>query len=119
VVLNLVLNATEATQGKAERQVTVSTARGDGVVLLHVSDNGEGILPENLAKIFDPFFTTKPEGKGVGLGLAVSYGIIEAHGGDIEVKSAVGAGTTFTVSLPLVPPPTRTEAPPAVLARRE
>jgi two-component system NtrC family sensor kinase len=119
VVLNLVLNATEATQGKAERRVTVSTARGDGVVLLHVSDNGEGILPENLAKIFDPFFTTKPEGKGVGLGLAVSYGIIEAHGGDIEVKSAVGAGTTFTVSLPLVPPPTRTEAPPAVLARRE
>ena len=86
---------------------------------MHVSDNGEGILPENLAKIFDPFFTTKPEGKGVGLGLAVSYGIIEAHGGDIEVKSTVGEGTTFTVSLPLVPPPARTEAPPAVLARRE
>ena len=88
-------------------------------MLLHVSDNGEGILPENLAKIFDPFFTTKPEGKGVGLGLAVSYGIIEAHGGDIEVKSTVGEGTTFTVSLPLVPPPVRTEAPSAVLARRE
>jgi two-component system NtrC family sensor kinase len=119
VVLNLVLNATEATQGKTDRRVTVSTARGDGVVLLHVSDNGEGILPENLAKIFDPFFTTKPEGKGVGLGLAVSYGIIEAHGGDIEVKSTVGEGTTFTVSLPLVPPPVRTEAPSAVLARRE
>ena len=99
--------------------MTVSTARGDGVVLLHVSDNGEGILPENLTKIFDPFFTTKPEGKGVGLGLAVSYGIIEAHGGDIEVKSAVGEGTTFTVSLPLEPPPARTETPPAVLARRE
>jgi two-component system NtrC family sensor kinase len=119
VVLNLVLNATEATQGKAERRVTLSTARGDGVVLLNVSDNGEGILPENLSKIFDPFFTTKPEGKGVGLGLAVSYGIIEAHGGDIEVKSAVGEGTTFTVSLPLVPPPAPAEAPPAVLARRE
>ena len=66
-----------------------------------VSDNGEGIAPENLAKIFHPFFTTKPEGKGVGLGLAVSYGIIEAHGGDIEVTSKVGEGTTFTVSLPL------------------
>ena len=102
VVLNLVLNAAEATQSKTERRVTVSTAKGDGVVLLHVSDNGEGILPENLAKIFDPFFTTKPEGKGVGLGLAVSYGIVEAHGGDIEVKSTVGEGTTFTVSLPLV-----------------
>jgi two-component system NtrC family sensor kinase len=119
VVLNLILNATEATQSKTERSVSVSTAKGDGVVLLQVSDNGEGILPENLAKIFNPFFTTKPEGKGVGLGLAVSYGIIEAHGGDIEVKSTVGEGTTFTVSLPLVPPAPRTEPPPAVLARRE
>jgi two-component system NtrC family sensor kinase len=119
VVLNLVLNAAEATHGKTERRVTVSTAKGDGVVLLHVSDNGEGIPPENLAKIFDPFFTTKPEGKGVGLGLAVSYGIVEAHGGDIEVRSTVGVGTTFTVSLPLVPPAARTEPPPAVLARRE
>ena len=118
-MLNLVLNASEATQGKAERHVTVTSAKGDGVVLLHVSDNGEGILPENLAKIFDPFFTTKPEGKGVGLGLAVSYGIVEAHGGDIEVKSVVGEGTTFTVSLPLVAPAARTEPPPAVLARRE
>ena len=81
------LNAAEATQSKTERRVTVSTAQGDGVVRLQVSDNGEGIPPENLAKIFDPFFTTKPEGKGVGLGLAVSYGIIEAHGGEIEVKS--------------------------------
>src|ERR1022692_2906437 len=119
VVRNLVLNAAEATQTKLERRVTLSTAKGDGVVLLHVSDNGEGILPENLAKIFNPFFTTKPEGKGVGLGLAVSYGIIEAHGGDIEVRSTVGVGTTFTVSLPLVPPAARTEPPPAVLARRE
>ena len=117
--LPILLNAAEATHSKTERRVTVSTAKGDGVVLLHVSDNGEGILPENLAKIFNPFFTTKPEGKGVGLGLAVSYGIIEAHGGDIEVKSVVGEGTTFTVSLPLVPPAARTEPPPAVLARRE
>src|ERR1039458_3422812 len=69
-----------------------------------VADNGEGIPPENLAKIFDPFFTTKPDGKGVGLGLAVSFGIIQAHGGEIEVKSVVGEGTTFTVSLPLEQP---------------
>ena len=79
----------------------------------------KAFLPENLAKIFDPFFTTKPEGKGVGLGLAVSYGIIEAHGGDIEVKSTVGEGTTFTVSLPLVARAARAEPPLAVLARRE
>jgi two-component system NtrC family sensor kinase len=104
VVLNLVMNAAEATQSRTDRRVSVSTAAGDGVVLLAVSDNGEGIPPENLAKIFDPFFTTKSEGKGVGLGLAVSFGIIEAHGGDIEVKSAVGEGTTFTVSLPLEQP---------------
>jgi two-component system NtrC family sensor kinase len=104
VALNLALNAAEATQTKAERRVEVSTAKGDGVVLLVVSDNGDGISPENLGKIFDPFFTTKPEGKGVGLGLAVSYGIIQAHGGEIEVKSVVGEGTTFTVSLPLEQP---------------
>ena len=101
VVLNLVLNAAEAAQPKGGGVVIVSTEIGDGVALLRVSDNGEGIRPENLAKVFDPFFTTKPEGKGVGLGLAVSYGIIQAHGGDIEVKSKVGEGTTFIVSLPL------------------
>ena len=101
VVLNLLLNAAEATQTKSERRVEVSTTASGGCVHLTVSDNGEGIPPENLAKIFDPFFTTKSEGKGVGLGLAVSYGIIQAHGGDIEVKSKPGEGAAFTVSLPL------------------
>jgi two-component system NtrC family sensor kinase len=101
VVLNLLLNAAEATQSRTERKVAVATSAVDGIVTATVSDNGEGIAPENIAKIFDPFFTTKPEGKGVGLGLAVSYGIIQAHGGDIEVKSRVGEGTTFTVSLPV------------------
>ncbi len=105
VVVNLVLNAAEATQNKAEKRVEIETTINENSVLLMVTDNGEGIPPENLTKIFDPFFTTKSDGKGVGLGLAVSYGIIQAHGGDIEVKSGVGAGTTFTVSLPLEPPP--------------
>jgi len=111
VALNLALNAAEATQTRADRRVQVSTAQGDGVVLLAVSDNGEGIPPENLGKIFDPFFTTKPEGKGVGLGLAVTYGIVQAHGGEIEVKSVVGEGTTFTVSLPIEPPNPSGEPP--------
>jgi two-component system NtrC family sensor kinase len=84
--------------------------------MLAVADNGEGIPPENLARIFDPFFTTKSEGKGVGLGLAVSYGIIQAHGGDIEVKSAAGAGATFTVSLPLEQPAQGGGEAPAALA---
>jgi two-component system NtrC family sensor kinase len=101
VVLNLVLNAAEATQTKPERRVNVTTADAAEAVILTVADNGEGIPPENLAKIFDPFFTTKSEGKGVGLGLAVSYGIVQAHGGEIEVKSRAGEGTVFTVTLPL------------------
>jgi len=113
VVLNLVLNAAEATQGKAERRVEIVTCAGEGEVQLTVRDNGEGIPPENVSKIFDPFFTTKSEGKGVGLGLAVSYGIVQAHGGEIEVKSQSGEGSTFVVSLPLEQP-TRTGEPPLI-----
>jgi len=66
VVLNLLLNAAEATHARAERRVRVETAVGDGIVILNVSDNGEGIPPEIQARIFDPFFTTKSDGKGVG-----------------------------------------------------
>jgi two-component system NtrC family sensor kinase len=117
VALNLALNAAEATQTRTDRRIEVSTAKGDGVVLLVVSDNGDGIPPENAGKIFDPFFTTKPEGKGVGLGLAVTYGIVQAHGGEIEVKSVVGEGTTFTVSLPLGQPDPSGEPPLLELAR--
>ena len=86
VVLNLLMNAAEATQGRAGATVNVETSANgsDAMVVLEVSDNGEGITPENLAKIFDPFFTTKPEGKGVGLGLAVVYGIVQEHGGEID-----------------------------------
>jgi len=69
-------------------------------IVVRISDTGSGIPPENLDKIFDPFFTTKGH-KGTGLGLSVSYGIIENHGGDIEVQSAPGEGTTFTITLPL------------------
>lgn len=103
VVINLVMNAAEATQSRERGLVGISTKfkKENGKVILEIKDNGEGIPPENLAKIFDPFFTTKGEGKGVGLGLSVVYGIVEAHGGDIEVKSQVGEGTTFIVTLPL------------------
>jgi two-component system, NtrC family, sensor kinase len=118
VVLNLALNAAEATHTRDERLVTVSTAMGAEAALIIISDNGEGIPPENLSKIFDPFFTTKSDGKGVGLGLAVTYGIIQAHGGEIEVKSALGEGTTFTVSLPLEQPQ-QPGGPPPDMARGE
>jgi two-component system NtrC family sensor kinase len=104
VLINLLMNAAEASQSEVGGHVAVRT-RGDGEsVTLEVEDNGEGIPPENLQKIFDPFFTTKEEGKGVGLGLSVVYGIIEAHQGDIDVSSGVGAGTTFTVRLPACRP---------------
>ena len=104
VVINLVMNGAEASQSRGQGKVLVRTRKDEhGLPVLEIADNGEGIPPENLSKIFDPFFTTKGEGKGVGLGLSVVYGIVDAHGGDIEVKSNVEEGTTFTVTLPLSP----------------
>jgi two-component system NtrC family sensor kinase len=105
VILNLVLNAAEAMQSKGGGKVTVTTRAqpASAGVELRIQDTGEGIAPENLARIFDPFFTTKPEGKGVGLGLAVLYGIVRAHEGEVEVSSQRNVGTVFTVTLPLRP----------------
>lgn len=74
-------------------------------VVISIRDTGCGIPPQNLGKIFDPFFTTKPAGKGPGLGLTVSYGIVKRHNGDIEVKSDFGKGTEVTITLPLRQPP--------------
>jgi two-component system NtrC family sensor kinase len=103
VILNLVMNAAEAMQSRQGGKLTVTTlvSSARDSVELRVEDTGEGIAPENMAKIFDPFFTTKPEGKGVGLGLAVLYGIVKAHDGEIEVSSRRDVGTVFTVTLPL------------------
>ena len=105
VILNLAMNGAEAMQPKGGGQLTVRTRllTQEDCVELCVSDTGEGISPENLAKIFDPFFTTKAEGKGVGLGLAVLYGIVKAHDGEVEVTSTKNIGTTFTVTIPLKP----------------
>jgi two-component system NtrC family sensor kinase len=103
VVLNLVMNAAEATRGRGHGRVSVRTRRSDDgqAALLQVEDDGAGIAPENLDRIFDPFFTTKEEGRSLGLGLAVVYGIVEGHGGTIDVSSRPGQGATFTVRLPL------------------
>jgi two-component system NtrC family sensor kinase len=103
VVMNLVMNAAEATASKGGGTVRVTTQRQPGAdtIELIVVDDGEGIPQDHLSKIFDPFFTTKGEGKGVGLGLAVVYGVIHAHAGDIEVNSEVGKGTEFHVSIPI------------------
>jgi two-component system NtrC family sensor kinase len=102
VIINLIMNAAEAMPKGGT--VSVRTSRDDAsdeVVRLDVEDRGAGIAPEHLARIFDPFFTTKEEGKGVGLGLAVVYGIVDAHKGTIDVKSSPGAGTVFRVVLPV------------------
>lgn len=103
VILNLVMNGAQAMQPQGGGRLTIRTRLipQDESVELTVQDTGEGIAPENLSKIFDPFFTTKAEGKGVGLGLAVLYGIVKAHEGEVEVVSQRNQGTTFTVSLPL------------------
>ena len=80
----------------------VTTATEDNkFVRIEISDTGDGIPEEHLSKIFDPFFSTKETGKGTGLGLSVSLGIIEKHNGTIDVKSKVGKGSTFIISLPI------------------
>jgi signal transduction histidine kinase len=82
--------------------LTISALNFDNEVLIEVTDTGVGIDPENLTKIFEPFFTTKEVGHGTGLGLAVCYGILTEHGGGLDVQSTVGAGTTFTITLPAI-----------------
>lgn len=99
VVLNILLNAIHAITPPG--RIEVATREAGGFVEMTFTDSGAGIPEEHLGKIFDPFFTTKEMTKGTGLGLAVSYGIIKKHNGDIEVTSAVGKGTTFIVRLPV------------------
>ena len=99
VFLNLLVNASQAIDGQGS--ITLRTGHSGDSVWIAVSDTGCGIAPEILPRIFDPFFTTKPVGKGTGLGLSVSYGIVDKHGGRIEVDSAPGRGATFTIRLPV------------------
>jgi hypothetical protein len=99
VFTNLILNARDAIPDGG--RITLSTATEDNdSIIIHVADDGIGIAPENVARIYDPFFTTKGVGRGTGLGLAVSYGIVQEHSGHIAVNSAPGRGTTFRITLP-------------------
>jgi signal transduction histidine kinase len=100
VVLNLVRNAEDAMPQGGE--LVIRTAQQGQFIELGIADTGCGIPAEHRGHIFDPFFTTKRRGKGVGLGLSVSYGIITAASGRVEVESEVGKGSTFRVSLPAV-----------------
>jgi signal transduction histidine kinase len=98
VFLNIINNALYAMADRGT--LTIRTAADGPMVQVEFTDSGTGIAPEHLDKIFDPFFTTKPEVSGTGLGLSVSLGIVQSHGGTIEARSAVGQGATFIVKLP-------------------
>ncbi|GMR19463.1 MAG: hypothetical protein BMS9Abin36_0058 [Gammaproteobacteria bacterium] len=99
VFMNLLINAAQAIEEHGV--ITLRTGSEHGWVWVEISDTGQGIEPEQLKRIFDPFFTTKPVGTGTGLGLSLSYGIVQAHGGRIDVDSEPGNGTTFRVWLPV------------------
>jgi signal transduction histidine kinase len=102
VWMNLLVNAAQAMNGHGEIRIT--TLRSGDQVVVKIRDNGPGIPEDVLIRIFDPFFTTKSVGEGTGLGLSIVHGIIERHSGEINVESAVGVGTTFTVKLPIRTP---------------
>ena len=103
VIINLLINARQAVGAKGLVRVTTTHWPERKTVGFIVEDSGEGISPDHLERIFDPFFTTKPVGQGTGLGLSVSYGIVQEHGGRIHVASDPGRITVFTVELPRVP----------------
>ncbi len=99
VFINLILNAFDAMESGG--RLTITSASAGQFVVISIQDTGSGIPPELKGKVFEPFFSTKPVGKGSGLGLSVSYGIVQNLGGKIEVESTDSTGTQFTISLPL------------------
>jgi signal transduction histidine kinase len=99
VFMNILSNAVQAIEGKGT--IWIRTSRVDGYAFIRIKDNGPGMTDEVRKRIFEPFFTTKEVGEGTGLGLSISFGIIEKHNGKIEVESKVGAGTEFTIKIPL------------------
>jgi C4-dicarboxylate-specific signal transduction histidine kinase len=101
VLLNLLVNAEAAMQTTQVRHLSITTQRKQRAVHIIVSDTGHGMTPAVSERVFEPFFTTKPPGEGTGLGLSVSYGIIQAHEGTISVESTPNVGTTFTLVFPL------------------
>jgi C4-dicarboxylate-specific signal transduction histidine kinase len=101
VVLNLIINAEQAVmETTAPRSIDVTLGQSDGKVRLEVQDSGPGVPPENEPKLFQPFFTTKPSGEGTGLGLSVSYGIVQSHGGTIGFHPGASGGAVFYFELP-------------------
>jgi C4-dicarboxylate-specific signal transduction histidine kinase len=104
VLINLIANAADAMQETPLRVLSIGVASDGGTARITIADTGTGIAEADMATLFDPFFTTKPAGKGLGLGLAISYGLVRDSGGTIAVSSRPGKGSTFTVSLPALKP---------------
>ncbi|HEY5756938.1 MAG TPA: ATP-binding protein [Steroidobacter sp.] len=101
VIVNLISNALDAMRERPRRQLTIELERGERGASLKVCDTGRGIAPEHVSSVFDPFYTTKDVGQGLGLGLSISYGIIQDMGGEITLESVLDQGTTFRIVLPL------------------
>jgi signal transduction histidine kinase len=99
VLMNILVNASQAVSQNG--LIEIHTGRGPHHIWIEIKDNGCGIEEQVLPRIFEPFFTTKEVGRGTGLGLSISYGIIKKHGGDLTVRSRVGAGTVFLITLPV------------------
>ncbi len=110
VFINLILNSRDAIRSASRvGKIVIKTQEENGLIRIEVSDNGNGIKKEHLARIFDPFYTTKDVGEGTGLGLTVSTGIVEKHSGKMSVTSQEGKGTTFTIQFPKAKAKTFTE----------
>ena len=101
VFLNLIINAKHATEGVKKPQISITSASNDDTITITIADNGCGMNEESLTKMFVPFYTTKPVGKGTGMGLAIAYGIVQDHKGEIKVASKEGQGTSFSICLPI------------------
>ena len=101
VFINIIINAAEAMEGNGRLTLTTRFDPEERCIELVFANTGPAIAKDNLDKIFDPFFTTKDTGHGVGLGLAISYGIVKEHGGTISVESELGKETAFIVRLPV------------------
>jgi two-component system NtrC family sensor kinase len=106
IFMNILTNAAQAIEGSGNIWISTKLTQlnDKDAVAISFQDSGKGMTPEVLEKIFDPFFSTKGVGQGTGLGLSISYGIIQSHGGEIQVKSQPGIGTEFVIKLPLKPP---------------
>jgi two-component system C4-dicarboxylate transport sensor histidine kinase DctB len=100
VILNLVRNALDAVAGRDRAFIRIWARASDGTVLIGVADNGPGIARDHIGQIFDPFFTSKAVGEGLGLGLSISYGIVQDFGGQISARNLPEGGAELTVELP-------------------